>query len=129
MKAVIGSRWPHLGADVQRSPGRGIASLAFKMAVRHILKATVWDTQCGAKIFSREVADEIFATPFSTRWIFDIEILSRLGDYRLRTQVQELPVSSWRDIPGSKIGIGSSVTILRELWILAKTLKKVRASK
>ena len=129
VKAVIGSRWPHLGADIQRSPGRGFASIAFKMVVRRILKAPVWDTQCGAKIFSREIADEIFATPFSTRWIFDIEILSRLGCDRLRTQVQELPVSSWRDVPGSKIGIGSSVTILRELWILAKTLKKVDVSK
>ena len=129
VKAVIGSRWPHLGADVQRSPGRGIASIAFKMAVRRILKVPVWDTQCGAKIFSRDVADEIFATPFSTRWIFDIEILSRLGNDRLRTQVRELPVSSWRDVPGSKIGIGSSVTILRELWILAKTLKNAGVSK
>ena len=129
LKAVIGSRWPHLGADIRRSPGRSIASVAFKMAVRRILKAPVWDTQCGAKIFSREVADEIFATPFSTRWIFDIEILSRIGRDRLRTQVQELPVSSWRDVPGSKIGIGSSVTILRELWILAKTLKNAGVSK
>ena len=129
VKAVIGSRWPHLGADIQRSPGRGIASIAFKMAVRRILKVPVWDTQCGAKIFSRDVADEIFATPFSTRWIFDIEILSRLGNDRLRTQVRELPVSSWRDVPGSKIGIGSSVTILRELWILAKTLKNAGVSK
>ena len=129
VKAVIGSRWPHLGADVQRSPGRGIASIAFKMVVRHILKAPVWDTQCGAKIFSREIADEIFAAPFSTRWIFDIEILSRLGNDRLLTQVQELPVSSWRDVPGSKIGIGSSATILRELWILAKALRKVEVSK
>ena len=129
VKAVIGSRWPHLGADVQRSPGRGIASIAFKMVVRHILKAPVWDTQCGAKIFSREIADEIFAAPFSTRWIFDIEILSRLGSDRLLTQVHELPVSSWRDVPGSKIGIGSSATILRELWILAKALRKVEVSK
>ena len=129
LKAVIGSRWPHLGADIRRSPGRSIASVAFKMAVRRILKAPVWDTQCGAKIFSREVADEIFATPFSTRWIFDIEILSRIGRDRLRTQVQELPVSSWRDVLGSKIGIGSSVTILRELWVLAKTLKKAGVSK
>ena len=129
LKAVIGSRWPHLGADVQRSPGRGIASIAFKMAVRRILKVPVWDTQCGAKIFSRDVADEIFETPFSTRWIFDIEILSRLGNDRLRTQVRELPVSSWRDVPGSKIGIGASVTILRELWILTKNLKKVEVSK
>ena len=129
VKAVIGSRWPHLGADIQRSPGRSIASIAFKMAIRRILKVPVWDTQCGAKIFSRDVADEIFATPFSTRWIFDIEILSRLGCDRLRTQVRELPVSSWRDVPGSKIGIGSSATILRELWILAKNLKKVDVSK
>ena len=124
MKAVIGSRWPHLGADIQRSPGRGIASIAFKMAVRRILKAPVWDTQCGAKVFLRETAAEIFSTPFRTRWLFDIEILSRLGFDRLRTQVQEHPISSWCDVPGSKLGIGSLATILREFRILAKSLKK-----
>lgn len=128
MKAVIGSRWPHLGADIRRSSGRGIASIAFKMAVRRILKAPVWDTQCGAKVFSREVADEVFSAPFSTRWLFDVEILSRIGRERLRTQVQELPVSSWRDVPGSKLGFGSSVTILREIGILAKTLKREEES-
>ena len=128
-KAVIGSRWPHLGADIRRTAGRGIASIAFKLAVRRILRAPVWDTQCGAKVFAREVADEVFSAPFSTRWLFDVEILSRIGRERLRTQVQELPVSSWRDVPGSKLGFGSSVTILRELGILAKTIKKMEISK
>ena len=122
-KAVIGSRWPHLGADIRRSPGRAIASAAFKMAVRRILKAPVWDSQCGAKVFLREVADEVFSAPFSTRWLFDIEVLSRLGCDRLRTQVQELPVLSWHDVPGSKLGAGSAVAVLREFRILAKTMK------
>ena len=115
VKAVIGSRWPHLGADIQRSPGRGIASIAFKMAVRRILKAPVWDTQCGAKVFTRSAAAELFEHEFRTRWLFDVEILKRLGLKRLRSEVLEIPLSVWYDVPGSKVSLAALVDLARLL--------------
>lgn len=114
-KVVIGSRWPHLGARISRSSGRRLAGRCVKAAIRRLLGVPVWDTQCGAKIFTRDVAAELFERPFRTRWLFDVELLARLGRERLGTQVCELPVAEWRDVPGSKLGFLSAFRILREL--------------
>ncbi len=119
LSAVIGSRWPHLGADIKRSSHRGLASAAVRMLIRRVLKVPVWDTQCGAKVFAREVAAEVFARAFRTRWLFDVEILARLGCDRLRSHVIELPLKSWFDVPGSKLGLGSFASILRELAVVS----------
>lgn len=120
VSAVIGSRWPHLGASIRRSALRGAAAAIIKSAIRRILKAPVWDTQCGAKIFTREIAAELFAKPFRTKWLFDVEILRRLGRKRLISQVCELPVSEWHDVPGSKMGLKASLSSLFELAIVSR---------
>lgn len=120
--AVLGSRWQHLGAHVRRSAGRNLAGAVVKAAIRRILDVPVWDTQCGAKIFRRDIAAEIFDRPFLTRWLFDVELLVRMGRQRLHTQVCELPVSEWHDVPGSKLGFRSSLSIIRELAICANLI-------
>jgi hypothetical protein len=60
-----------------------------------------YDTQCGAKIFRKELLEPAFSEPFVSRWIFDVELLLRLGD---RTII-ECPVREWHDVPGSKVGV------------------------
>ena len=68
-------------------------------------------TQCGAKLF-RVVPTlrPIFATPFISRWIFDVEIIARLiagrrGSGRPRAQqvIYEYPLHEWHDVAGSKV--------------------------
>ena len=117
-RIVIGSRWPHLGADIQRTVCRGFAGAIVKLIIRFALGVPVCDTQCGAKIFARELADELFEKPFRTRWLFDVEILSRLGR-RLTTVVRECPLNAWFDVPGSKIDMRA----LRELLLLSIALR------
>jgi len=112
-KVVIGSRWPHLGAGIRRTAKRDIAGSFAKFIIRHVLNAPVWDTQCGAKIFTRDVAAEIFRDRFRTRWLFDVELLIRL-EKRLRTDVRECPLETWFDVPGSKVGLRT----LGELLVL-----------
>ena len=114
LKAVIGSRWPHLGTDIRRSALRGLASSLAKWFIRRTLGVPVWDTQCGAKVFACDVASEIFRAPFRSRWLFDVELLARMGRRRLRRDVLELPLAEWFDVPGSKVGLGA----LRELLSL-----------
>ena len=121
-KAVIGSRWPHLGSCIQRTVRRGLIGNIAKFIIRRILDVPVWDTQCGAKVFSREVAEEIFHDRFRTRWLFDVELLMRLGK-RLKTEVHECPLATWFDVPGSKVGlrtVGELLTfpILRLMHLL-----------
>lgn len=105
IKAVIGSRWPHLGGNIQRNKARKLTGWIAKSIIRRILKAQVWDTQCGAKIFSRSLAEEIFDSQFRTKWLFDIELLMRIGCRRLSDLAVEHPVHAWSDVPGSKLGI------------------------
>lgn len=124
IEAVIGSRWPHLGADIRRSPGRGLAGMLIKSAIRTLLGVPVWDTQCGAKVFTRELAGSIFAKPFKTRWLFDVELLSRLASDTLRKRTLELSVMSWVDVPGSKLGFGETFSILHELALVAMSAER-----
>jgi hypothetical protein len=36
------------------------------------------DTQCGAKIMSKEVIEKHFKKKFLTKWLFDVEIFMRM---------------------------------------------------
>ena len=121
-RVVIGSRWPYLGASIKRTPCRGFASFIANSIIRFALKTYIWDTQCGAKIFSRDIAGEIFEQPFRTRWLFDVELLARLGK-RLGLIVREYPLPEWSDIPGSKVGFRTFVELLSLPFVLRRNAR------
>ncbi len=127
LKAVIGSRWPHLGTDIRRSAVRSVTGAIAKAIIRRILKVPVWDTQCGAKIFSLETARRIFQSPFRTRWLFDVELLSRIGRRRLREDVREIPLKAWFDIPGSKVGLRALCELVALPSIYRKSMVESKA--
>ena len=120
LETVIGSRWPHLGSSIHRGVSRSLTGALAKALIRKILGFYVWDTQCGAKVFARETAKEIFEHPFRTHWLFDVELLLRLGRHRLATCACEMPLASWHDVPGSKIGIAEMWRISIELINMVK---------
>jgi hypothetical protein len=76
-----------------------------------------FDTQCGLKIFFLdEQLLEVLSTPFKTRWLFELEIISRWNAkcvYPIR--IWEEPVISWKEITGSKITKMELLRILREV--------------
>ena len=111
IELAIGSRVQLLGRDIERRPARHYAGRMFATAVSLILNLRIYDSQCGAKIL--RVTDEtttLFARPFRSRWIFDVELLARLirahrDPTRLPTRkiVYEMPLTAWRDVRGSKL--------------------------
>ena len=109
--AVIGSRVKLLGRSIARKLSRHYLGRVFSTTVSFVLGLPVYDTQCGAKLFRASAAVEaIFAKPFLSRWIFDVEILARfIRENRegrigpLEEVVCEYPLMEWRDMPGSKI--------------------------
>ena len=80
----------------------------------------IYDTQCGAKIFSKEIIDMAFQKPFLTSWLFDIEMFIRLKEKKILVNAQEYPIENWRDVDGSKLGFSSVIKIFREVYILFK---------
>lgn len=113
--AAIGSRWPHLGANVTRSSCRRFTGSIMHSLIRHFAHLPVYDTQCGAKLFRRALAARIFTQPFRSRWLFDVELLKRLSKDELCRRVREIPLENWRDVPGSKMKFLDKVRSLADL--------------
>ena len=108
---VLGSRVLLLGRDVKRKATRHYLGRVFATAVSLALDLPVYDTQCGAKMLRVNAATAtLFATPFRSRWIFDVELIARYlrlpvapGDAPRRDRLYELVLPAWHDKPGSKL--------------------------
>jgi dolichyl-phosphate beta-glucosyltransferase len=119
---VIGARVRLLGRNIRRSLIRHYSGRVFATAASLALGIAVYDTQCGAKIFRATApVRSAFDRPFQSRWIFDVEILSRYlavcGTADAESRIYELPLRSWRDVPGSKLKLRHAA---RAAWDLAR---------
>jgi glycosyltransferase involved in cell wall biosynthesis len=111
MDLILGSRVMLMGRDIRRKVWRHYVGRVFATAVSRTLDLPVYDTQCGAKVFRvNEAIAAVFATPFRSRWIFDVELLARYlalpaqpGEPPRRSRIYELAVPVWHHAPGSKL--------------------------
>lgn len=71
---VVGSRYAE-GAVVQRPPLRAWVSRVYNWYVRNSFRDGILDHQCGLKIFSRRVVDELLDRTQEDSWFWDTEIL------------------------------------------------------
>jgi len=106
---VMGSRVRRLGSKIKRRAIRRYLGRVFSTLASVILDLPIYDSQCGAKLFRRELAEVLFAERFMTRWLFDVEILARLvgqfGQEEVRRTTVEVPLSAWREVGGSKLRV------------------------
>ncbi len=104
---VMGSRISRLGSNIDRKMMRHYLGRVFATFTSVILKLKVYDTQCGAKLFKREIAESLFNTPFKSAWFFDVELLARFiktyGHNKTYEQVLEVPLKQWKEVKGSKL--------------------------
>jgi dolichyl-phosphate beta-glucosyltransferase len=117
------SRIKRMGAVVVRSETRHYLGRVFSTFSSIILKLPVYDTQCGAKIFSSAVVS-IFKEPFVSRWLFDVELLARFrnqfGKEEALKRIDEVPVSTWREIAGSKLRFRHMLMVPVELLRISR---------
>jgi len=123
LEALFGSRVRMLGRRIDRLASRHYLGRISATAISLALGLTVYDTQCGAKLF-RVSPDckELFEVPFSSRWIFDVEIIARMTRARRGTGkpgpaevIREMPLWEWRDVAGSKVSPGDFLRSMIEL--------------
>ena len=124
VEIVLGSRVRLLGRDIQRSVARHYTGRVFATLASIILRLAVYDTQCGAKLFRTTAAVRAaFERPFETRWTFDVELLARFKAAARRdggpppvARLREVPLSRWREVPGSKLGLADAPAIALDLF-------------
>jgi len=131
VKVCLGSRWLHLGARIDRTSFRHYGGRIFATIASSVLKLSVYDTQCGAKVFRvSDVLVRALSEPFLSRWAFDVELIGRLlNDREKETRYTEgdfieVPLQTWRDIRGSKIRFTDMVTATFELLFIKRALKR-----
>jgi len=128
IEMVLGARVRLLGRDIQRHASRHYFGRVGATLISQTLGLAVYDTQCGAKLFRvNDTMREIFAKPFLSRWIFDVEILARFLKLRSRSDVvhaiYELPIKTWHDVAGSKVKSRDFIRALRDLWKIRRAYK------
>ncbi|MFA6564553.1 MAG: glycosyltransferase [Verrucomicrobiia bacterium] len=104
--AAIGVRRQDASHKVHRPAWRRFSSWAFAHAASAALGMRFRDTQCGAKVFRRRAAENIFREPFLSPWLFDVEVMARLiqfvGRKQARSAISEVHLREWRDTEKSR---------------------------
>lgn len=117
---IFGSRILLLNALIKRKRHRHIIGRIIVTLINTRFSLGIYDTQCGAKIFSRALAEIAFKKAFYTSWLFDVEVFIRLREQNMLQQGVEFPLRQWEDVDGSKLGWKTGVKILNELILLVK---------
>jgi len=104
--AIIASRWmPGARISVQQPFKRRLASRLFNALVRLMFGLRISDTQCGAKLLTREAVQAILPHIGITQWAFDVDLLFQLR--RAGFTIVEIP-TTWRDVSGSRLCVGKA---------------------
>jgi len=119
---VLGSRVGLIGYDVRRSAVRHYLGRLFATAASLVLSIQIYDTQCGAKVFRASGAlEQALATPFRTRWVFDVELLARIRAADPAVHLLEVPLRRWCDVRGSKLSLRQMLLAARDLLLLTRS--------
>ena len=112
-----------MGADITKESARAIISKIINLIIRKTIGMEFNDTQCGAKIMSKDVVEKTFQTKFLTKWLFDVEIFMRMkkifGDEETKKLVCEQPLKRWIHADGSKLSFKDSLKIVFQIGHIA----------
>lgn len=120
----FGSRIMKIGSHIERSTQRHFIGRIIATFIDGILKLKVYDTQCGAKLFTGNLAEYLFNEPFISKWLFDVELFARMiqkyGRENTLLKMREIPLDKWINKDGSKV----KTSYFFKLWIDLYKIKK-----
>jgi glycosyltransferase involved in cell wall biosynthesis len=106
---AMGSRVALLGTNIERSRLRHYQGRIFATLASLVLGLPVYDTQCGLKaIRTTPALYTALATPFRSRWVFDVELIARMMDAPSPLEadrIREVPLEEWRDVGDSRLSV------------------------
>ncbi|VVB78766.1 Glycosyltransferase AglD [uncultured archaeon] len=103
LDGIIASRWIS-GSTIKTKQSilRKVYSMGFNFIVRSLFLMNYRDTQCGAKLFKREVISSIVNDINLTQWAFDVNLLYLCKKRKFK--VKECP-TIWEDKAESKLSV------------------------
>lgn len=124
----FGSRIARIGSDIKRKKSRFLIGRVVATIISNILSLKVYDTQCGCKLFTKELAEEVFSESFITTWLFDVEIFSRIiekyGEKTLDVML-EVPLKRWIDKGNSKVKYSYFFKLFVDLYRINRKYKDI----
>ncbi len=98
---VIAGRWLK-DSQVKDKAIRHVTSRGFNFVVRSMFFMPYSDTQCGAKLFTRESVGKILPKMTASQWAFDVNLLYLCK--RKGLKIKEIP-TVWENVEGSKVNL------------------------
>ena len=125
---VFGSRILKTDNRIERKWYRFIIGRVVATVISKMLGISVYDTQCGCKVFDRELVPIAFEDTFSSRWLFDVEIFFRLinahGKKEMVAQAKEVPLDQWIDTEDSRVKFSYIFQLWLDLAIIYRRYKQ-----
>lgn len=98
---LVGSR-EHKDSVVQGNFIRRLAGLIFNLIIQLLTNLNLKDTQCGFKLYPREIAKKLFANLKTKGWAHDVELMAKAKADNIN--IVSMPIQ-WDHQEGSKISL------------------------
>lgn len=117
---AFGSRLLRIGGNIKRNGFRHYVSRISATFAAETLGLPVYDTQCGAKIFSHQIVEGLFKMPFISSWLFDVELFFRAKQLWNKAEFYkhtiEIPITKWTEVGGSRLRFNNLIKVPLELF-------------
>tara|TARA_R110002073_G_scaffold4213_3_gene28026 strand:+ start:2104 stop:2856 length:753 start_codon:yes stop_codon:yes gene_type:complete len=124
----FGCRMMKIGSIIERNRYRFIIGRIIATVISRVLDLRVYDTQCGCKLFKRELAVYVFKEAFISKWLFDVElfyrIINRYGKEAAIEKMIEIPLKKWVDEGDSKVKTSYFFRLWFDLYAIHKKYKQ-----
>ena len=125
----FGSRIRKIGSTIKRENSRFLIGRVVATFISNILDIKVYDTQCGSKLFTRDISVELFQKDFFSRWLFDVEIFYRMillfGREKALQKMLEIPLKLWVEKGDSKVKLSYGLKLWFDLYKIRCEYKKM----
>jgi len=125
----FGSRIRKVGSTIERENSRFLIGRVVATFISNILDIKVYDTQCGAKLFTKEISEKLFEKEFISRWLFDVEIFFRMihlfGKEKAIKKMIEVPLKLWVEKGDSKVKFTYGFKLWFDLFEIQRKYQKI----